>query len=308
MFDRLPPLQTLRAFEAAARLLSMTRAAEELHLTHGAVSRHIRTLEDDLGCQLFLRLTRRIVLTEAGAEFHAVVARLLGDLSGEAQRLRGDDTGKRLTVSTSVSFASKWLAPRLGRLRASCHPFDVHMDVTDVNVDLRLGHVDAAIRYGFGRYPNAMAERILEETVTPVCSPDYISRCGGLEQPAQLLRAHLLHEVGMMANWAQWLALAGLDKKRPPNGPSYSHGSMAVEAAIRGEGVALARSTLVADDIAAGRLIAPYSALRLKAERGYDLVYRAGERDHPKVVALRNWLTTEIEAFTSGADAQQRTH
>lgn len=102
MFDRLPPLQTLRAFEASGRLLSMTLAADELHLTHGAISRHIRALEDDLGKPLFLRLTRRIVLTEAGAEFHAVVARLLGELASEAQRLRGDGTGLRLTVSTSV--------------------------------------------------------------------------------------------------------------------------------------------------------------------------------------------------------------
>jgi LysR family glycine cleavage system transcriptional activator len=112
----------------------------------------------------------------------------------------------------------------------------------------------------------------------------------------------LLHEVGMMADWAQWFALAGSGKKRPPRGPSYSHGSMAVEAAIRGEGVALARSTLVADDIAAGRLVAPFPELRLKAERGYDLVYRVGERNHAKVVALRNWLGAEIAAFRSGGD------
>lgn len=302
MFDRLPPLQTLRAFEAAGRLLSMTRAAGELHLTHGAVSRHIRTLEADLGVPLFTRLTRRIVLTEAGAALHAVVARVLGELTGEAQRLRGDEGGHRLTVSTSVSFASKWLAPRLPRLRAACLPFDVHMDVTDLNVDLRAGHVDAAIRYGFGRYPHALAERILEESVTPVCSPACLAERGGLAQPAQLLRCTLLHEVGMLADWQQWFALAGLGRKRPPRGPSYSHGSMAVEAAIRGEGVALARSTLVADDIAAGRLVAPFPAVRLKAERGYDLVYRMGERDHPKVVALRHWLSAEVQAFLARLD------
>ncbi len=297
MFDRLPPLQTLRAFEAAGRLLSMTRAADELHLTHGAISRHIATLEGDLGTPLFLRLTRRIVLTEAGAEFHAVVARLLGELASEAQRVRGDDRVNRLTVSTSVSFASKWLAPRLQRLRASCPQFDVHMDVTDVNVDLRAGHVDAAIRYGYGRYPNVMSERVLEESVTPVCSPDYRIEASGLASPADLTRCTLLHEVGMLANWEQWFALAGLGRRRPPRGPTFSHGSMAVEAAIRGEGVALARSTLVADDIAAGRLIAPFADLRLKVERGYDLVYRVGERDHPKITALRSWLRGEITAF-----------
>lgn len=298
MFDRLPPLQTLRAFEAAGRLLSMTRAADELHLTHGAISRHIATLEGDLGTPLFLRLTRRIVLTEAGAEFHAVVARLLGELASEAQRLRGDDRANRLSVSTSVSFASKWLAPRLQRLRAGCPQFDIHMDVTDVSVDLRAGHVDAAIRYGYGRYPNVMSERVLEESVTPVCSSDYRIKAGGLTSPANLTQCTLLHEVGMLANWEQWFALAGLGRRRPPRGPTFSHGSMAVEAAIRGEGVALARSTLVADDIAAGRLIAPFADLRLKAERGYDLVYRIGERDHPKITALRSWIRDEIAAFT----------
>lgn len=300
MFDRLPPLQTLRAFEAAGRLLSMTRAAEELHLTHGAISRHIATLEGDLGTPLFLRLTRRIVLTEAGADFHAVVARLLGELASEAQRLRGDDRGNRLCISTSVSFASKWLAPRLPSLKASCPQFDVHMDVTDLNVDLRAGHVDTAIRYGYGRYPNVMAERILEESVTPVCSPAYSADRGGFASPADLLRCTLMHEAGMLANWEQWFALAGLGRRRPPRGPTFSHGSMAVEAAIRGEGMALARSTLVADDIAAGRLIAPFPDLRLKAERGYDLVYRIGERDHPKITALRAWLRKEIRAFHKG--------
>mgnify|MGYP003338826892 CR=1 FL=1 len=103
----------------------------------------------------------------------------------------------------------------------------------------------------------------------------------------------------MLANWEQWFALAGLGKKRPPRGPSYSHGSMAVDAAIRGEGVALARSTLVADDIAMKRLVAPFPELRLKAERGYDLVYRIGEQNHPKIVALRQWLNAEVKAFNS---------
>lgn len=297
MFDRLPPMQTLRAFEAAGRLLSMTLAADELHLTHGAISRHIATLEADLGKPLFLRLTRRIVLTEAGAEFHAAVARLLGELASEAQRLRGDERESSLTVSTSVSFASRWLAPRLPGLRASCPSFDVQMEVTDVNVDLRVGHVDAAIRYGFGRYPNVISERVLEESVTPVCSPTYLSQAGGLNSAPDVLRCTLLHEAGMLADWTQWFALAGLSRKRPPRGPTFSHGSMAVEAAIRGEGIALARSTLVADDIAAGRLVAPFPDLRLKAERGYDLVYRVGERDHPKIQALRSWLRQEIKAF-----------
>jgi LysR family glycine cleavage system transcriptional activator len=300
VFDRLPPLQTLRAFEAAARLLSMTLAAQELHLTHGAISRHIRTLEADLGTPLFLRMTRQIILTEAGAELHATVGRIFGELTGEAQRLRGGKADNRLVISTGISFASKWLAPRLQSLRAACPEFDVQMDVTDIIVDLRAGHVDAAIRHGYGHYPHVMWERVLEEYVTPICSPGYLAEVGGLAEPSDLLHCTLLHEVGMHANWQQWFAMAGLGKKRIPRGPSHSHGSMAVEAAIRGEGVAVARSTLVADDIAAGRLVAPFSELRLQAERGYDLVYRIGEQDSPKIAAVREWLKTEIRKVLSG--------
>ncbi|MDC0711715.1 transcriptional regulator GcvA [Stigmatella sp. ncwal1] len=302
MFDRLPPLQTLRAFEAAGRLLSMTLAAKELHVTHGAVSRHIKTLENHLGVALFRRLTRRIVLTEAGAEFHVAVARLLGELTREAERLRAQDSVARLTISTSVSFASKWLAPRLHRLKDRHPELDIHLDVTDVNVDLNDGQVDAAVRYGSGRYRHVLAERILEETVTPVCSPAYRTKMGGLSAPASLVGCTLLHEDRMLANWEQWFALAGVDRARSGRGPAYSHGSMAIDAAIRGEGVALGRSALVADDIAAGRLIAPFPQLRLKAERGYELVYRTGNRDHPKVGALRDWLADEIRVFLTGAD------
>ncbi|EEA01040.1 transcriptional regulator, LysR family [Burkholderia sp. H160] len=301
MFDRLPPLQTLRAFEATARLLSMTLAAEELHVTHGAVSRHIKTLENHLGVPLFRRLTRRIVLTDAGAEFHFAVARLLGELTREAESLRGHDNIASMTISTSVSFASKWLAPRLHRFKAIHPELDVHLDVTDRNVDLDDGQVDAAVRYGGGRYPRVQSERILEETVTPVCSPSYREEVGGLTNPAGLARCTLLHEDRMLANWEQWFAYADLDRSRRSRGPAYSHGSMAIEAAIRGEGVALGRSALVGDDIAAGRLVAPFPDIRLKVERGYDLVYRTGNRDHPKVCALRDWLAAEVRRFLADA-------
>lgn len=294
MFDRLPPLQTLRAFEAAARHLSMSLAASELHVTHGAVSRQIRNLEDYLGVALFHRMTRRIVLTEPGAEFHAAVARLLGELSREAERLHARQDPARLRISTTVSFASKWLAPRLYRLKERHPGFDIHLDVTDINVDVNDGQVDAAIRYGGGTYPGAVAERILTESVTPVCSAAYLQGVGGLSSPRDLVRCVLLHEDRMLANWEQWLKLSGVPRPRGIRSHAYSHGSMAIEAAIRGEGVALGRSALVADDITAGRLVAPFPDIRLAAERGYDLVYRRGARADPKVVALREWLSGEI--------------
>lgn len=302
MFDRLPPLQTLRAFEATGRLLSMTLAAEELHVTHGAVSRHIKTLESHLGVALFQRLTRRIVLTEAGAEFLLAVTRVLGELTKESERLRAHDSLARLKINSSVSFANKWLAPRLHRLKARHPELDVHLEVTDKYVDLNEGEADVAIRYGSGRYPRVLAERILEETVTPVCSPDYRESRAGMPSVESLARCTLLHEDGMLANWEQWLALAGIKGIRSDRGSAYSHGSLAIEAAIRGEGVALGRSVIVADDIAAGRLIAPFPDICLKSERGHDLVYRIGSRDDPKVCALRDWLSDEIQRFLAHAD------
>lgn len=303
MFNRLPPLQTLRAFEATGRLLSMTRAAEELHLTHGAVSRQIRTLEDHLGTALFQRLTRRIVLTDEGAEFLVVVTRLLAELTREAERIRGPKSAGRLTISTGISFASKWLGPRLHRLMARHPELDIHLDITDTDVALSDGQVDAAVRYGAGHYPHVVAERILEETLTPVCSPAYRAEMGGLLSLDSLGGCRLLHEDRLLyedrwsANWQQWLAVAGAGGVPRGRGPIYSHGSMAIEAAIRGEGIALGRSALVAEDIAAGRLVAPFPHIRLKSDRGYDLVYRPGNRDHPKVRAVRDWLVDEIRLF-----------
>lgn len=294
MFDRLPPLQTLRAFEAAARHLSMSLAAHELHVTHGAVSRHVKNLEAHLGLPLFDRLTRKIVLTQAGAEFQVAVTRLLGDLTRESERLRTQGSASRLKISTGISFATKWLAPRLHRLQALHPEFDVHLDVNEAAVDLNDGQVDVAIRYGTGHYGPATAERIMQEHVSPVCAPDYQRDAGGIAMPWELARCVLLHEVPMSVSWKQWLDLAGAGQVPSNRGPAYSHGSMSIEAAIRGEGVALGRSVLVADDIRAGRLVALFPQVRLKAAKGYDLVYRPDRAHHAKVNALLAWLRAEM--------------
>jgi LysR family glycine cleavage system transcriptional activator len=307
--DRLPPLQTLRAFEAAGRRLSMTLAAEELHLTHGAVSRQIRALEDHLGVRLFRRLTRRIELTEAGSSFFGAVTRLLSELAREADKVRRSSEDTSLVVSTGVSFASKWLTPRLHRLMARYPEFDVQLEVTDNEVDFTRGQVDVAVRYGSGRYPNAAAERMMNETITPVCTPEFRDRMGGLRSPHQLAACPLVHEVGMTATWEHWFAMMGVPAARI-RGPGYSHGSMSIEAAIRGEGVALGRSVLVAEDLTAGRLVELFPSARLEVEWGYDLVYRIGSQDHPRVRAFRDWMTDEVRVFMtanrlsgSGADA-----
>lgn len=297
MLVRLPPLQTLRAFEATARLSSMTLAAAEMHVTHGAISRQIRKLEEHLGMKLFRRLTRQIILTEEGAEFHLAVTRLLSDLLRESERLRGRNPAKSLRISTTVSFASKWLAPRLSRFRQQYPEFDIELDVTDINVDLNDGQVDAAIRYGLGNYRDVTSERILNETVTPVCSPGFLREHNGLKDIKELSNCVLLHEYRMLANWEAWFEMAGEKNFKCPQGPVWTLGSMATEAAIRGEGVALGRSILIADDVAAGRLVVPFPQYILQAERGYDLVFRSDNKDSYKIRILRQWLLEEIRVL-----------
>lgn len=292
----LPPLQTLRAFEAAGRRLSMTLAAEELHLTHGAVSRQIKTLEDHLGVQLFRRMTRRIELTEAGASFFSAITRLLSELTREAENVRRKNDSGRLVVSTGISFASKWLTQRLHRLMARHPDFDVQLEVTDNPVDFARKHVDVAVRYGDGRYPHAAAERMMNETITPVCTLEYSHRMGGLHTPRELISCQLVHEIGMTATWEDWFAMMGV-RAAPTRGPGYSHGSMSIEAAIRGEGVALGRSILVAEDLAAGRLVELFPEARLEVEWGYDLVYGQGNGANPKVCAFRDWMIEEMRLF-----------
>ena len=300
MRNRLPPLQTLRALEAAGRRLSMTLAAEELHLTHGAVSRQIKALEAHLGVPLFRRMTRRIELTDAGLSFFGAVTRLLAELAREAEQVRRTSEDTRLVVSSGVSFASKWLTPRLHRLMARYPDLDVQLDVTDNLVDFTKGRVDVAVRYGSGDYPHAATERMMDETITPVCTPGLRASLGGLHAPEDLARCPLVHEIGMIATWDDWFATMGVLAART-RGPGYSHGSMSIEAAIRGEGVALGRSVLVAEDLAAGRLVELFPAARLPVAWGYDLVYRIGSRDNPKVCAFRDWMTDEVQAFTAAS-------
>ncbi len=281
----------------------MTLAAEELHLTHGAVSRQIKALEDNLGVRLFRRLTRKLELTDEGATFFAIVTRSLSELAREAEDIRRKNDTARMIVSSGVSFASKWLTPRLHRLMAGHPEFDVHLEVTDAPVDFAAGHVDVALRYGTGVYPAAMAERIMNETVSPVCTPEYRSPMGGLSSPADLARCRLIHEIGMTTTWERWFALMKLPYPKM-RGPGFTHGSMSIDAAIRGEGVALGRSVLVAEDLREGRLVALFPSARLEVEWGYDLVYRIGNEHHPKVRAFRNWLAEEVREFASVATAR----
>ncbi len=290
---RLPPLKTLADFAAAGRYLSFTKAAEELGVTHGAVSRQIKALEDFLGQPLFRRLTRRIELTEAGRAYLPAVQRLLDELASETDRVRQAGGGRRLTVSTGVSFAMKWLAPRLPRFQSAHPAIEFHLDVSDQVPDLERGFADAAVFHGTGRFPGLVAERVFDETVVPVCAPALLRQGPALRNPADLLSRVLLHEDRMLPDWPHWFAAQGVTGIDTARGPRFSHGSLLLEATARGEGVALGRSLLMAEDLAAGRLVKPLGDLSLPAERGFDLLYPAGALQRPAVVSFRAWLLQE---------------
>lgn len=208
---------------------------------------------------------------------------------------RRNDTS-RLVVSCGVSFASKWLMPRLHRLMGDHPDLDVHLEVTDNPVDFGSGNVDVALRYGNGQYAFASAERIMNEIVSPVCSPEYRAKMGGLDRVEELVKCQLIHEIGMTTTWERWFGMMQLSFPGM-RGPGYSHGSMSIEASIRGEGVALGRSVLVAEDLVAGRLVSLFPQAKLEVEWGYDLVYRIGNQDHPKVRTFRAWVAGEVSRF-----------
>ena len=289
MRPRLPPLNALPSFEAAARHLSFSRAAHELHVTHGAVSRAVRNLEDRLGVQLMIRATRSVRLTPTGASYAAEIRAVLEQLAAATSAAAGQS--EIVSVSTIDSFAARWLMPRLFRFRQAHGDIDVRVAVSERLADFASDGIDIAIRCGGGRYPGLSAELLMNEDHFPVCSPKLLKGRHKLRTPADLARHTLLHDV-FTVDWAMWLHSAGIDNVDAHHGPTFLSSDHAIAAAVQGEGVALGRSALVADDLAAGRLVRPF-ALSLPAGFAYYVVYPPRALQQPNVKAFRDWLMAE---------------
>lgn len=298
MGRRLPPLNAVRAFEAAARHLSFTKAAEELNVTQAAVSHQVKALEERLQVPLFRRLNRGLVLTGAGASYLRELEDIFDRLEEATKRLRASEAMGALTVSTSTSFAAKWLVPRLQRFRERRPDIDVRIDANDSLTDFRRDDVDIAIRYGRGVYPGLSSVQLLQDIVFPVCSPKLLEGPHQLQAPADLKHFTLLHDQGVVEDWRTWLRTAGVSEVDPTRGPVFSHSAMMIEAAIAGQGVALARRSMVARDVREGRLVQPFP-LSLKAEFSYWVVCPELSADKPKIAEFRNWLLEEA-AFETG--------
>jgi len=288
---RLPPLPALRAFEAAARHLSFKAAAEELAVTPTAVSHHVRQLEDALGFRLFVRRPRRVALTPEGRMLYPVLRDGFDAFEEAIARLRGERLKPVVTLSATVAFTARWLVPRVAAFHAANPGLDLRLHASDDPVDLIAGTADAAVRYGRAVPAGLVGDLLFEDMFAPVCSPAL-----GLNDPRELAEHTLIHFEWRRPHrdnpvWERWLAEAGLSGLVPRAELTLSDESQAVQALVAGQGVALAGLVLVADEIAAGRLVVPFGP-RL---RGYDyrLVYPADPPHPERIAALRSWIRQE---------------
>jgi LysR family glycine cleavage system transcriptional activator len=294
----LPPLTTLPAFDAAARHLSFTKAADELHVTHGAVSRAIRNLEERLGTRLFERGTRSVRLTPAGMAYAAEIGAALDRIGVATSVAAAPRSAGILNVSTSDGFAGRWLVPRLHRFHRAQGDIDVRLSTSGVHADFIRDGIDIAIRYGAGGYEGVVSEFLAEEDVSPVCSPDLLRGEHPLRSPGDLRHHRLIHD-NFRIDWATWLLHAGLDDINPDSGVRFDSATYAIEAAVHGEGVLLGRSALVSSDLASGRLVRPFD-LALKSRWKYYVVYPDGALRQRKVKSFRDWVFSEMAADQKG--------
>jgi LysR family transcriptional regulator, glycine cleavage system transcriptional activator len=294
----LPSLNGLRAFEAAARHMSFTRAASELNVTQTAISHQIRRLEEQLGLTLFIRRNRTLELTREARDYLPSIRSAFEDLHRATARLRRADPDGPLTVSTTASLATKWLVLRVAAFQDANPGIEVRITTSTHLVDFRREEVDIAVRYGHGLWPGLRADWLMAEHIFPVCSPALLNDDRPLRSPEDLAHHTLLHTTVSREDWQLWLTAAGL----PPaiatrRGMTFDHGFMAIQAAMEGLGVALGRFHLVEADIAAGRLVAPFDMV-LPQDAGYYVVTPESTADTPKIARFREWL---IESATPGA-------
>ena len=290
MLRRLPPLNALKAFEAAARSESFTRAAEELSVTQAAVSQQVKSLEATLGITLFNRERQRLVITEAGRDYLAVVRDALDRIAVGTDRLVQHRSSGILTITTSPDFAAKWLVHRLGRF-AEAHPqIDLRVSATMHHVDLAREQVDLAIRHGEGDWPGLDSVRLCAERLFPVCSPKLVTGRNPLKKASDLLRFPLLR-LADWATWSRWFEAA--DVSNPVmRGPVLNQASMLIDAAVDGQGIALARTTLAAWDLINARLLIPIS-ISLRMQKTYWIVCPEATSSVPKIATFRDWLLAE---------------
>jgi len=292
MARRLPNFSALRAFEAAARHENFSRAAEELHLTHGAISHQVRGLEEELGRPLFVRHGRQVKITNDGLKFAQFLGKAFADIATATDAMRAASISQRLTITSIPSFAARWLAPRLGRFIELYPDIEVVLQSSGALQDLAREGVDVGIRFGRGHYPGMVVLRLMGDVYYPVVSPHY--RGGQLPAvPADLARHTLLRSV---EHWTPWFNAAGLDMPEPAGGLLFEDLSMLIRSAADGNGVALVRHVVAMQEIASGQLLRLFDIASPSTDE-YYFVTPPNAASKPQVQAFRDWLLEEIAAF-----------
>lgn len=293
-------LNALRAFEASARHGSFSGAGEELNVTAAAVGQMVRGLEDWLGTPLFHRSVTgkaRLALTESAERALPDIRAGLDRLGIGLERLRESTTGGILNVTVSPAFAAKWLLPRIDRFQARCPDTDIRLETSLKLLDYKAHGIDVGVRYGDGNWPGLVAEKLMDEEVFPVCSHSFPD-LGNLTAPSDLTRTTLIHDLSVdpaigFVSWDMWLRAAGISDSQPQRGMRIDNSAAVLQAAIEGRGVALARSILARDDLAAGRLQRLFPAVKVPSKLAYYVVYRSEYASLPKLQAFRSWLIEE---------------
>ena len=296
MSIRFPPMAALRALEAAARHLSYTHAAEELFVTQSAISHQIKHIESLWGIKLFERRGRRVVLTEAGHALAPVVRDFIRRITATIEEItEKDNSSSALRVTLLQSFAFKWLVPRLGHFKREYPDIDVWISTSDELVLFDSEKADVGIRLGYGNWGNLYEELLLQEYVFPVCSPHFLEEYGMPQKPEDLLNLPLLRRnaVDILQRWRDWFKDADVLVRKMPKGTQFPQTSLAIQAAIDDQGVALARSAHVLDDVKAGRLVRLFPEIKSKSNVAYFFICIPGRENEPQIAAFRNWIKQE---------------
>jgi LysR family glycine cleavage system transcriptional activator len=287
-----PSLAALRAFETAARTLSFTGAANELGQTQGAVSHQVSTLEARLGVKLFERQTRGLRLTEAGGRYLPLVRDSLERLRAAEDLVRLERPSV-LTVTVSPNFASKWLVPRLGGFSVTHPNLDLRISASLQHVDFNREDIDLAVRHGNGDWPELHVTRLCVEEMFPACSPSLLKAGAPIRTPADLAKHVLVHDRNRK-HWRDWLAAFGVESTKDERGPVFDQTALAIDAALAGQGIALARTALASLDLIVGRLVRPLREV-VPAKFAYWIVCRKSAAETPKISQFRSWLIEQVQ-------------
>jgi LysR family glycine cleavage system transcriptional activator len=299
---RLPPLKALSAFEAGARLLSFTRAAQDLSVTQTAISHQVRALEEWIGTPLFRRGHRKLMLTEAGKLLYPAVAEAFDRICDATERVRDKPDRYTLSVSVTPTFGSRWLAQRLGRFWKEYPDIDLRLHHSVHVVDFVRDGVDAAVRWGYGRWPGTTSVRLMSAQAVPMCSPSSLEGEFPLREPGDLRHHPLLHEKDYQ-EWTEWLAAAGVAEVDGQRGSVIDDPNAIIRAAVEGHGVMMGIPTVLAEELDAGRLVAPFG-VHPEPELAYYFACPPGALERPMVVAFRDFLIEEARVYERGDAAE----